>query len=49
MSKRQENIQLVLNKIEKMLTTMSYGSIKLVVHEDHIVQIEKNEKIRLSK
>lgn len=49
MSKRVENIQAVLNNIEKMLKTMSYGSITLVVHDEHVVQIEKSEKIRLSK
>ncbi|HWL11731.1 MAG TPA: YezD family protein [Ureibacillus sp.] len=49
MSKKHENVQLVLKNIEKMLTTMSYGSITLVVHEDSVVQIEKSEKIRLNK
>lgn len=49
MSKKQENIQLVLKNIEKMLATMNYGSITLVVHDDAVVQIEKSEKIRLSK
>lgn len=49
MSKKHENVQLVLKNIEKMLTTMSYGSITLVVHDDNVVQIEKSEKIRLGK
>ncbi|RTQ93092.1 YezD family protein [Lysinibacillus telephonicus] len=49
MTKKQENIRLVLRNIENMLTSMNYGSITLVVHDDQIVQIEKNEKIRLNK
>ncbi|MBD8028353.1 YezD family protein [Lysinibacillus halotolerans] len=49
MSKKQENIQQVLKKIELMLLSMNYGSITLVVHDEHVVQIEKNEKIRLHK
>ncbi|HWK23534.1 MAG TPA: YezD family protein [Ureibacillus sp.] len=49
MNKKQENLKLVLKNIEKMLTAMSYGSITLVVHDDNVVQIEKSEKIRLSK
>lgn len=49
MSKKQENIRLVLRNIENMLTSMNYGSITLVVHDDQIVQIEKSEKIRLNK
>ncbi len=49
MSKKQEVIQKVLRNIEQMLSSMNYGSITLIVHDDQIVQIEKNEKIRLSK
>ena len=49
MTKKQENIRLVLRNIENMLTSMNYGSITLVVHDDQIVQIEKSEKIRLNK
>ncbi|MFP3919496.1 DUF2292 domain-containing protein, partial [Lysinibacillus telephonicus] len=32
MTKKQENIRLVLRNIENMLTSMNYGSITLVVH-----------------
>lgn len=49
MSKKQENIQQVLKKIELMLLSMNYGSITLVVHDENVVQIEKSEKIRLHK
>lgn len=49
MSKKKENIQQVLRNIEQMITSMNFGSITLVVHDDQIVQIERNEKIRLSK
>ena len=33
--------------IERMLDTLKYGSITLVVQDGKIVQIEKNEKVRL--
>lgn len=33
--------------LEKMLETLKYGSITLVVQDGKIVQIDKNEKVRL--
>ncbi|MCP1145707.1 MULTISPECIES: YezD family protein [Bacillales] len=47
MSKKQENIELALKNIEKMISTLSYGSITVVIQDQHVVQIDKNEKIRL--
>ncbi|SOC13084.1 uncharacterized protein DUF2292 [Ureibacillus xyleni] len=47
MSKRQENIELALKNIEKMIQNISYGSITLVIQDQHVVQIDKNEKIRI--
>lgn len=39
--------QKVQEHIERMLDTLKYGSITLVVQGGKIVQIEKNEKVRL--
>ncbi|MFZ7944460.1 YezD family protein [Bacillus sp. S3] len=33
--------------LEKMLETLKFGSITLVVQDGKIVQLEKNEKVRL--
>jgi len=42
-SEREE----VLAYLEKMLGTLKYGSITLVIQDGKIVLIERNEKIRL--
>lgn len=36
-----------LKKLISIIETVSYGSITLLIQEGRIVQIEKNEKIRL--
>lgn len=33
--------------LEKMLVTLKFGSITLIVQDGKIVQLEKNEKVRL--
>ncbi len=47
MGKQKENLELTLENIKTMLSTMNYGSITLVIQDRVVVQIEKNEKIRL--
>jgi len=47
MDKKQQNFEKAVESLKKMLSTMSYGSITLVVQDNFIIQIEKNEKIRL--
>ena len=37
----------VLSKVQKLLSKMKYGSITLIVQDGVVVQIEKNEKVRL--
>ena len=49
MSKKEQNIKQALQNIEKMLNSLNYGSITLVVHDDYVVQIEKSEKVRLNR
>jgi hypothetical protein len=36
-------------QLEQILNTMKFGSVTLVVQDGKIIQIEKNEKIRLGK
>lgn len=45
--KRQENMNLALNNVQEILTTVRHGSITLIVQNSYVVQIEKKEKIRL--
>ena len=47
MDKKQENFEQAVENLKKMMSTMKYGSITLIVQDNIIVQIEKNEKIRL--
>lgn len=37
----------ILNKIISMLNNTKYGTITLVVQDGKVVQLEKNEKIRI--
>lgn len=39
----------VKTQLEEILKTMQFGSVTLVVQDGKIIQIEKNEKIRLGK
>jgi hypothetical protein len=36
-----------INKLISIIETVSYGSITILIQDGKIVQIEKNEKIRL--
>ncbi|MEK5038421.1 YezD family protein [Sporosarcina sp. FSL K6-3457] len=47
MGKQKDNVEQAIETLKAMLATMSYGSITLVVQDHVVVQIEKNEKIRL--
>ena len=47
MEKKQKNHEQSLENIKKILTAMSHGSVTLVIQDNYVVQIEKNEKIRL--
>lgn len=46
-NRRQSNIDLAIKKLKAMLQTMDYGNITLHVQDSYVVQVEKNEKIRL--
>lgn len=47
MSMRKDNIEVTLESVKKMVSSMQYGSVTLIIQDNYIVQIEKNEKIRL--
>ena len=47
MGKKEENIEYSIEQLREMLETMEYGSITLVVQDNYVVQIERNEKVRL--
>lgn len=36
-----------LDRLIKIISTVKYGSVTLVIQEGRIIQIEKNEKLRL--
>jgi hypothetical protein len=39
--------QEITRQIQELLGTMKFGSITLIVQDGKVIQIEKNEKIRL--
>lgn len=47
MGGRKNNFELAIENVKTHLNTMKYGTITLVVQDNVVIQIEKNEKIRL--
>ncbi len=47
MSKKDSNIDEVLENIKASIETLKYGTVTLVIQDGIVIQIEKNEKIRL--
>ncbi|HSH25106.1 MAG TPA: YezD family protein [Massilibacterium sp.] len=43
----KENRQEVYLAVEKMLDSLRFGTITLVVQDGKVIQIEKNEKVRI--
>lgn len=43
----EEQLKLVTETIKMMLSDMKYGSITLVIQDGKVIQLEKNEKVRL--
>ncbi|WP_144061565.1 YezD family protein [Bacillus sp. 1NLA3E] len=44
----KNQLEAVFLQITQTLETMKYGSITLVVQDGKIIQIEKNEKLRIN-
>ncbi|MCF6137523.1 YezD family protein [Pseudalkalibacillus berkeleyi] len=47
MAKEVEALQAIVPRLNKMLESMDFGSVTLVVQDGKVIQIEKNEKVRL--
>ena len=47
MAKTKGNIEETIGKIIETVGSVNYGTVTLVIQDGHVVQIEKNEKIRL--
>ncbi|MFT0800677.1 YezD family protein [Bacillus swezeyi] len=45
--KTDEQLEKVIITMKDLLKDMNYGSITFVVQDGKVIQIEKNEKIRL--
>jgi hypothetical protein len=44
---QEAQYDVVVEKITSMLKTMSFGSITIVVQDGKVIQLEKNEKVRI--
>ncbi len=47
MAKENSNIEEVIETIKSMVESVKFGTVTLIIQDGYIVQIEKNEKIRL--
>ena len=47
MSKKNSISDTDLKKIKEFLETIQYGSVTVIVQDGKIIQIEKNEKVRI--
>jgi hypothetical protein len=46
--KKQQHALEVQQQISQILETLRFGSIKIIVHENKVVQIERREKLRIN-
>ncbi|MFY0759111.1 YezD family protein [Metabacillus dongyingensis] len=44
---KEEHLEIVIERLLEMLKTMNYGSVTLVVQDGKVIQLEKNEKVRI--
>jgi hypothetical protein len=47
MGSKEQNFSDVAARIERMLSTLKYGSITLVIQDGKVIQLERKEKERL--
>jgi len=45
--KREQTLYQLLELIEKTIRSIQFGSITLIIQDGYIIQLEKNEKIRI--
>ncbi|MDE5412182.1 MAG: YezD family protein [Bacillaceae bacterium] len=46
-ARNDQDLEQVFEKIKLLLNDLKYGSITIVVQDEKVIQIEKNEKVRL--
>ena len=47
MAKQQNNLEEAIETIKETVSNVKFGTVTLIIQDGYIVQIEKNEKIRL--
>ncbi len=47
MRERKYKHEAALTKVKSLLDTIQFGSITLIIQDSKVIQIDKNEKIRL--
>ncbi|MEH6946042.1 YezD family protein [Bacillus sp. JJ634] len=46
MEKDKQSID-IFQRLQEMLASMRYGSITLVIQDGKVIQVERNEKVRI--
>ncbi|MDO7488629.1 YezD family protein [Peribacillus sp. NPDC096622] len=44
---KENQLEEIFERLQEMLTSMKYGSITLIVQDGKIIQMERNEKLRI--
>ncbi|MGX1194011.1 hypothetical protein RKD52_002563 [Metabacillus sp. SLBN-84] len=44
---KDQHLDAVIDRLKELLGTMNYGSVTLIVQDGKVIQLEKNEKIRM--
>ncbi|MES1040058.1 MULTISPECIES: YezD family protein [Peribacillus] len=44
---KENQLEEIFERLQEMLNTMKYGSITLIVQDGKIIQMERNEKLRI--
>lgn len=44
---KENQLEEIFERLQEMLKTMKYGSITLIVQDGKVIQMERNEKMRI--
>jgi hypothetical protein len=44
---KENQLEEIFDRLQEMLNSMKYGSITLIVQDGKIIQMERNEKLRI--
>ena len=44
---KENQLEEIFERLQEMLESMKYGSITLIVQDGKIIQMERNEKLRI--